>query len=237
MEYIWSYDNAKGRTYSKACKNGTFSKKQAKDPAQIAVEWLLAQGEGTREDPFSHGSGRKTLARWCSKYKVPYEQSFHVHSDLPKTWRDSYQPDLPKTTCKERNQSKAPDVCMEAVRTLAMNWGLGIKKKPQMSMEARFAYHRMMKENPELAQKIALGIDSDEELDLPPKVEVEPTVAPASIAPVPRKRRRSVVKPEPDDSDYLERPETKKSKRKRKPAPEPKAKRKPSTKPKKRKRT
>ena len=92
-----------------------------------------------------------------------------------------------------------------------MNWKLGPTKKPALTKSERFMYALLKGSNPQLADKIRMGLDSDD--DIPPKVEVD--TVPAAV--VPRKRKRAVVKPEPHDPEFEVRPPPpKKRKRKKK---------------------
>ena len=232
LEYIWSHDKAKGKTYANASKkNGKFNSQQADDIPTRAIKWLNSQGI---RGAFSHGSGRKSLGAWCNQYKIQYEDSFQIHQDLPKTWKQHYQLGMPpaEPTFKDRDQNKDPNVCMVALRTLAMNWGVGRKVKHNLTRRETFDYHLLSKVGyKDLADKIAAGIiRGTDDGSLPPKVEVK--VEPSAIAPAKRKRKRPVVKEEPYDSDFAERPtEPKRKKRKRsKPKPQPKPK--PTPKPK-----
>ena len=238
LEYIWSYEKAKGKTYANASKkNGKFGSQQADDIPTRAINWLHSQGI---EGNFSHGSGRKTLGAWCNKYNIEYRDSFQIHQDLPKTWKTHYQSGMPKEdpTFKDRDQSKDPDTCMVAVRKLAMNWEVGKKVQLKMDRRETLEYYMMRKMGfGKLADDIVIGkirhTGADD--DLPPKVEVDPVkIEPSEIVPAKRKRKRPVVKEESYDSDFVERPpEPKRKKRKKaKPAPEPKPKPKPTPKPK-----
>ena len=210
LEFMWSYDDAAGRCYSKANRGGKFGKQNESDIPTLAVDWLVAQGICTEEDRFCHNSGRKSLARWCSKYQIEYKDSFQIHQDLRKTWK-IYQPDVPPSKFDDREQSKCADTCCVALRTLAMNWKLGPSKKPALSKSDRFMHAILKSMNPELAEKIRMGLDSDDDSDIPPKVEVD--TVPSAV--VPRKRKRAVVKPEPVDPEFEVRPPPPK-KRKRK---------------------
>ena len=229
LEYMWSYGKAKGKTYANASKkNGKFGSQQADDIPVKAIEWLHSQG---MKGKFTHGSGRKALGAWCDKYNIEYSDSFQIHQDLPKTWKDHYQPGMPKVdpTFKDRDQSKDPDTCMVAVRQLARNWGVGRKVELKMGRRETLDYYVLRKMGLEkLAEDIVSGKVRHTGADLPPKVEVpDPVkVEPSEIAPAKRKRKRSVVKEEPYDSDFVERPpEPKRKKRKKaKPAPKPKPK-------------
>ena len=207
---MWSYDDANGRSYSKA-SGKKFGKQNEKDIPKLAVDWMVAQGICSEEDRFSHNSGRKSLGRWCSKYQIEYKDSFQIHQDLRQTWK-RYQPDVPASKFDDRDQCKCADTCCVALRTLAMNWNLGPKKKPALSKSERFMHAILKNMDPELAQKIRMGLDSDD--DIPPKVEVD--TVPSAVVPTPRKRKRAVVKPEPVDPEFEVRPPPpKKRKRKR----------------------
>ena len=94
MEYVWTHEKAKGKTYANASKkHGLFGSKQASDIPDRAINWLQSQGI---DREFSHGSGRKSLGMLCNEYNIEYSDSFQVHQDLPKTWKDHYQPGMPK---------------------------------------------------------------------------------------------------------------------------------------------
>ena len=202
LEFMWSYDNANGRSYAKVLDGGKFGGRNEGDIPKLAIDWMVAQGVCPEDDRYSHNSGRKTLGRLCSKYQIEYKDSFQIHQDLHKTWK-IYQPDVPPSNFKERNQSVCADTCCVALRTLAMNWGLGPKKKPPLSKTQRLLYHLLKDKDPKKAYEIRMGIDSDEDNpDIPPKVEVP--VAPAAV--VPRKRKRAVVKTEPNDLEFELRP-------------------------------
>ena len=196
----------------------------------------------------------------CNEYNIEYSDSFQVHQDLPKTWKDHYQPGMPKhdPTFTDRDQSKDPDTCMVAVRSIAANWGLGPRFERKMSMRDTLDYHLLSKIGyKDLADGIVSGRIRTTNADLPPKVELPDPVKreeEQKMQPTPkrkRKRRSTVVKEESSDSDFAVRPpeparkKRKRSKPKAKPQPKPKPKvrrkRKPSKKrkpsPKKRKRT
>jgi hypothetical protein len=264
LEYVWSHKKAKGKTYANAGKkNGKFNSQQADDIPTRAINWLHTQGI---KGEFTHGSGRKALGLLCKEYNIAYRDSFQVHQDLPKTWKDHYQPGMPKhdPTFKDRDQSKDPDTCMVAVRSIVMNWGVGRKMQVKMDRKETLNYYMFRKMGfAKMADDIMSGkirhTGADE--DLPPKVELPDSMKSEDsdseeeqkMQPTPkRKRKRSIVKEEPSDSDFVERPEppkkrrkrskpkapkpkAKTKKRKRKPEPKPKPKPKPT--PKKRKRT
>ena len=248
LEFIWTHDKAKGKTYAKALKGSTFGAQNESDIPSYAIKWMKAQGACTEEEPYSHESGRKSLAAWCSEYQIEYKDSFQIHQDLPQCWKDNYQHDMPASTFKERNQSKHPDTCMAALRTLGMNWKRGIKVKQPLSKEGRLMYHLLKRNDPRKAERIRMGLHSEsdsEDSDLTPKVEVDPPVAPKSVTRA--KRKRAPIKQEPEDPEFFPRPAAKRrktSKRKQKtqkpkpkPTPKPKnPKPKPKPKPKAKKR-
>ena len=95
------------------------------DPAQAAVDWLVAQGVGE----FDHNAGRKALAHWCHHLDVPYKLSVHLHGDLPDVWFDNYQTlGLKTKNVKEthiREQSLDPQVATAALRKFAFFLGRG----------------------------------------------------------------------------------------------------------------
>ena len=208
--------------YSKCHKDGKFGVKNEGDIPKLAIEWMCEQGVCNKDDPYSHESGRKALAEWCAEYEIEYRHSFQIHADLPQTWKDNYQFNMERTTFKDRNQSKDSKTCMVALRMLTNNWKLGPRKKSNsygMTRKERFEYHLLRAQNPELAERVKMGLpsESDSDSDLPPKVEIDP--------PAKRKRKRSVVKEEPEDDEFFLRPQPpKRKKRKPKPKPKPKPK-------------
>ena len=231
LEYMWTYPDAKGRTYAKARKDGSFGKQNEGDIPKLAIQWLCLQGVCDKDDPYSHESGRKSLGKWCSKYNIEYRHSFQVHQDAPQTWKNNYQHDMVTDPgFKDRDQSKDPDTCMVALRTLTNNWRLGPRKGHNLTRRERFEYHRMKREDPVLAEKIKMGLPTDSES------EDEAPVAPSRITPAKRKRKRSQVKEEPEDPEFMLRPpdpkRRKRAKRKEKPKPKPKPKKKSKPKPK-----
>ena len=241
LEYIWTHDKAKGRTYAKCHKNGKFGVKNEGDIPKLAIEWMCEQGVCDKDDPYSHESGRKALAEWCSEYEVEYRHSFQIHADLPQTWKDNYQFNMERTTFKDRNQSKDPKTCMVALRTLTNNWKLGPRKKSNsygMTRKERFEYHLLRAQNPALADRIKMNLpsESDSDSDLPPKVEVKREEE-QKMQPTPKraKRKRPVVKEEPYDPEFFLRPPAPKRRKPKpapKPKPEPKKRKKPTPKPK-----
>ena len=167
----------------------------------------------------------------CTEHNIEYSDSFQIHQDLPKTWKDHYQPGMPKhdPTFTDRNQSKDPDTCMVAVRSMAANWGLGHKFKRKLSMRETLDYHLLSKiGHGKLADDIVSGRIRTTDTDLPPKVELPDPVKDEEeehkMQPTPRKRKRSVVKEESSDSDFALRPEPRKKRKRSKPKPKPKPK-------------
>lgn len=80
------------------------------------TDWVIQWFEYQNVSPVSRNSGRKCLAAWLSTTGTPYNQGFHVHADLEKVWRDSYQPGLPPDGYKIRVQSLDPVVATAAHR-------------------------------------------------------------------------------------------------------------------------
>ena len=104
------------RPYAKWNDSGTVSKSNHGDTPLFANKWLHHQ---VSLPLFDQNSGRKALARWLEELKVAYELGFQIHGDLPKTWRDSYQPSIPRTTFPDRRQSGDPDTATRALRAFA----------------------------------------------------------------------------------------------------------------------
>ncbi len=72
----------------------------------LAMRWFVQQGVMTWENPFDTNSGRKALALWCDELNVLYHESVEIMSDTEDVWRQSYQPNLPPSGYKPREQSQ-----------------------------------------------------------------------------------------------------------------------------------
>ena len=79
---------------------------------KTVIEWFMYQGV----QPVSMNSGRKALAKWLSETETPYHEGMQIHADLEGTWRSRYQPDLPPSGHKFREQSTDATVATAAHR-------------------------------------------------------------------------------------------------------------------------
>jgi len=93
------------------------------DVAQLAIDWLRAQGVGTTTTFCSNG-GRYALAGWLSKTYCPYHESHEVHGDTPDVW-GKYQPSMPATNFTRRTQSPVADIACAALRRVVKFFGRG----------------------------------------------------------------------------------------------------------------
>ena len=117
------------RCYPKLGKNGQFNSHNVRKPHELANRWFLAQG--VTETPFSGNCGRKSLARWLTVTNSVYHESFQIHADLEKVWREHYQPTVENPTgFKLREQSEDPAVATAALRKFARWIGRGASFRP-----------------------------------------------------------------------------------------------------------
>ena len=117
------------RCYPKLGKNGRFNSQNIRKPHEDANKWFMAQG--VTENPFSGNCGRKSLANWLTVTNCVYHESFQVHADLEKVWRNHYQPTLENPTgFKLREQSQDPAVATAALRKFARWIGRGTEYRP-----------------------------------------------------------------------------------------------------------
>ena len=86
--------------------------KSPEEPQLVAIEWLRIQGVS----PISKNSGRKATADWSQKSGCPFHELVHIVGDNEDVWRKSYQPKLPPTNSKVREQSEDLVVATEALR-------------------------------------------------------------------------------------------------------------------------
>ena len=87
------------------------SKWQAEaDPVKVGINWLIKQGVCSKDEPYSHNSGRKALARLLSKNNISYEHGFEIHADRHSVWQKNYQPDCASAPhFDRRDQHLNPD--------------------------------------------------------------------------------------------------------------------------------
>ena len=81
----------------------------------LAREWLVTQNVMSWRAPFDTHSGRKSLAAWCQLLDVQYVASLQIHADLEDTWRKHYQPLLPPSGYRVRDQSPDHNVACAAL--------------------------------------------------------------------------------------------------------------------------
>ena len=142
LEFLFAMQwQSQKRVYPKwLLKSGRLGDSNVNDVAAHAIQWMHYQFENEIANrPFDRNSGRKSLARWCSYLNIPYEESLQIHGDLPDVWNESYQKDMPKTSCRERSQSADPLVATKALRRFANMLNRGIKAKPKLSRSDRLA--------------------------------------------------------------------------------------------------
>jgi len=109
------------RPYARWLKSGQLKKQNHGDVIDLVLDWLVSQGVcATR---FSTNCGRYAMARLMSQVDAPYDESFEVHGDLYKTYRDHYQHDVPPSSFSNRNQSQNPDIALKALRRIAAYFG------------------------------------------------------------------------------------------------------------------
>ena len=93
---------------------------------ELIQNWITQQGGNPDNLEFSSNGGRKSLAKLCSEYKIPYHQSFELTGDLWPTWKTFYQRDLKKDPCfTRRTQSPDPEEVCQALRAIARGFGRG----------------------------------------------------------------------------------------------------------------
>ena len=112
------YQSNHFRCYKKWTVRGRFGKGDQGSVVNLARSWFAYQGVMQWEDPFHSNSGRKALAGWLDLLDVPYEQSVHIHGDLPDIWREHYQPRMLPCSANIREQSPDAQLATAALRSL-----------------------------------------------------------------------------------------------------------------------
>ena len=201
----WQFKNqckvARNRRYAKVNKAGNgYTTVNEKDPVKVGIEWLIKQGVCEKDEPYSHNSGRKALARLLSKNNVSYEQGFEIHGDRHCVWQKNYQPDCPSAPhFDRRDQHLNPDqthsdVRCIALRTIARGFGLGTSQAPPMSRQEKFMFEILRRFDQEKAEEIkSMRVsDSEEEGFWHSEVPLRPKTVPRAVpaAPVKRKRKK-----------------------------------------------
>ena len=190
FEFLQSFKNAKGKRYCKINKHGTdVMKTNEGDVVKFATQWMISQGVCPENSPYSHNSGRRSLARLLSECKVSYEDGFEVHADKWQNWQ-TYQNDCRWSSFDRRHQSTNPDVACRALRIIARKFGRGVIRKTPLNMTQRYM-HNFLKVlgHGKLANRIREGLpDSDDEQVIPPssmkRVKTEPTEAASHFKPI-----------------------------------------------------
>ena len=171
LEFTQSYMNAEEKCYPKWLQKSNRMAKgnyNVSDIAKCANEWMRLQDAWVNGTGYDHNSGRKSLARWLDHLGISYRWGFEIHGDLEDVWRSNYQPGLPKSGYKRRNQSRDPDEATRALRCLAKWFGRGCERKIKRSLNtnAMLTYQLLKKLGEgKLADKIIMGVpvDSDDE--------------------------------------------------------------------------
>ena len=165
-EFHDQFEEAEGRTYPKwSEKTHKFVNMNIGNVFEAANAWMELQGAGT-EGGYDSNSGRKSLARWLDHLSVSYRWGFEIHGDLEDVWRGNYQPLLPKSGYKKRDQSKDPNEALQAHRRLAKWMGRGCERKLKYKLDvnARLTYELLKAMGKkEMADRILQGLPADEE--------------------------------------------------------------------------
>ena len=192
---------ARNRRYAKVNKAGTeWTTVNEKDPIRIGINWLIKQGVCSKDEPYSHNSGRKALARLLSKNNISYEHGFEIHADRHSVWQKNYQPDCASAPhFDRRDQHLNPDqthtdVRCIALRAIARGFGLGTAEAPPMSRQEKFMFEILKRFDKEKAEEIKSMQVSDSEdegfwhTEVPPRPRQVPRKVPE--APLKRKRKK-----------------------------------------------
>ena len=168
MELIWQFQTNPAtegprRTYGRWLDSGRYGTSNTGPVAEMAIDWMVSQGACSEENQYDTNSGRKSLARWCQALHIPYRESFHLHGDLFEVWAMHYEQDVEKQFFKRRDQSTEPKVSCVALKKFANFLGRGKKVKVHLTQKKRYFHHLLAAMNPQLAEKIRLGLPSDDE--------------------------------------------------------------------------
>ena len=169
LELIWQLQRKPSeghrRCYGKWLPSGRYGTSNTGDVAEMAIDWMIAQGACSEEDCYDTNAGRKSLARWCETLRIPYPESFHIHGDLYEVWAQNYETEVVKTpNFKRRTQSTDPKIATIALRKFANFLGRGKKVKVQLSKKNRYLHAILVDRGKvELAKKIRQGLPSDDE--------------------------------------------------------------------------
>ena len=165
LELFWQFQGKKStgpkRCYGRWLPTGRYGTSNTGNIAEMAVDWMIAQGACSEENCYDTNSGRKSLALWCEKLSIPYVESFHVHGDLYGTWAKNYEFEVAKPhNFKQRTQSRDPAIATVALKRFANFLGRGKTQKVKLKKRTRYLYHLMKKDDPEKAEQIRQGIES-----------------------------------------------------------------------------
>ena len=167
LQLIWQFQGTKKsgpkRCYGRWLESGRYGTSNTGDIAEMAVDWMIAQGACTEEDCYDTNSGRKSLAKWCAHLNIPYTESFHIHADLYGVWAENYEQEVekPAGNFKKRDQSNDPKVATAALMKFANFLGRGKKVKVKLSKKNRYLHALLMNAGQkEKAERIRLGIES-----------------------------------------------------------------------------
>jgi len=168
MELVWQFQKKPSegskRCYGKWLPSGRYGTSNTGPVAEMAIDWMVSQGACSEETRYDTNSGRKSLAEWCEALHIPYPESFHLHGDLFDVWAQHYEQDVEKKfNFKRRNQSTNPKVATVALKKFANFLGRGKKVKVRLTQKKRYLHHLLAAMNPQLAEKIRLGLPSDDE--------------------------------------------------------------------------
>ena len=143
LQLVWQTQGENKRRYAKwsTVTGRCMPTTNIADPVAFAIDWFVAQGVCPANRRYDHNSGRKCFARLARHCDLEFPAIFQVVGDLPSTWRDHYDPDLPVSAFTKREQSRDPSVCTVASRTFVLRL-LERKQRfvPRMSRAERLAY-------------------------------------------------------------------------------------------------
>ena len=128
------------RTYPNWNASGSYHRTQQvgeESRQEFFQRWIDCQKANPDELKFDSNCGRKSLAKWCKEFDVPYELSFEIHGDHYSTWKRYYQHRLKSSDMDRRTQSPDPDDCCEALREFARGIGRGKEKEETLSDRQR----------------------------------------------------------------------------------------------------
>ena len=81
LQLLWQLQETP-RRYGKWLESGRFGKSNLPDPANTAIDWMIAQGACTETTRYDRNSGRKTVARYTRRLGLDYGPVFQMVGDL-----------------------------------------------------------------------------------------------------------------------------------------------------------